>query len=30
VAGGILRPGGAPTVSTGRQVFVKSSYLFRF
>jgi len=26
----VLRPGGAPTVSTGRQLFVKSSYLFRF
>src|SRR5262249_23930709 len=25
-----LVPGGAPTISTGRQVFVKSSYLFRF
>jgi hypothetical protein len=24
------RPGGSPTVSTGRQVFVKTSYLFRF
>ena len=24
------RPGGAPTFSTGRQVFVKSSYLIRF
>jgi len=29
-ADGILTPGGAPTLSTGRQVFVKSSYLFRF
>jgi hypothetical protein len=29
-ADGILMPGGAPTLSTGRQVFVKSSYLFRF
>jgi hypothetical protein len=27
---GRFRPGGAPTTSTGRQVFVKSSYLFRF
>ena len=27
---GPLRLGGGPTVSTGRQVFVKSSYLFRF
>ena len=25
-----LRLGGGPTVSTGRQIFVKSSYLFRF
>ena len=25
-----MRPGGAPTVSTGRQIFVKSSYLLRF
>jgi hypothetical protein len=29
-APGPPRPGGAPTVSTGRQIFVKSSYLFRF
>ena len=27
---GSLAPVGAPTVSTGRQIFVKSSYLFRF
>jgi hypothetical protein len=27
---GGLRLGGGPTLSTGRQVFVKSSYLFRF
>src|SRR5258708_2445160 len=27
---GRFRPGGAPATSTGRQVFVKSSYLFRF
>jgi hypothetical protein len=29
-SGGPLAPVGAPTVSTGRQIFVKSSYLFRF
>jgi uncharacterized protein DUF5916 len=28
--GGELRLGGGPTLSTGRQVFIKSSYLFRF
>jgi len=27
---GGLRLGGAPTQSTGRQVFVNASYLFRF
>ena len=27
---GSFRLGGAPTLSTGRQVFVKTSYLFRF
>jgi hypothetical protein len=27
---GPLRLGGGPTLSTGRQVFVKTSYLFRF
>lgn len=27
---GALSPAGAPTVSSGRQIFVKSSYLFRF
>jgi hypothetical protein len=27
---GSLVPGGAPTLNTGRQIFVKSSYLFRF